>query len=114
MPLLADHGLCFLYLAQVGGLCCLGLAGTRSIPPLGCHSSKGKRAAARIVKGFFLPISIALDVQTMFSLLGSGGGALLPVPGWDQENFPSTFAIQAKEKSAAARIAKGSKKGSKN
>ena len=50
----------------------------------------------------------------MFSLLGSGGGALLPVPGWDQENFPSTFAIQAKEKSAAARIAKGSKKGSKN
>ena len=62
----------------------------------------------------FLPISVALDVQTMFSLLGSGGGALLPVPGWEQEHFPSTFAIQAKEKSAAARIAKGSKKGSKN
>ena len=51
---LADHGLCFLYLAQVVGLFCLVLAGTRSIPPLGLpfKQRKKKRAAASIVKGF--------------------------------------------------------------
>ena len=51
---LADHGLCFLYLAQVVGLCCLGLAGTSRNPTLGLpfKQRKKKRAAARIVKGF--------------------------------------------------------------
>ena len=45
----------------------------------------------------------------MFSLPSSGGGALLPGPGWDQEHPPFGFAIQAKgkKKSAAARIVKG-------
>ena len=35
---------------------------------------------------------------SVFSLPSSGGGALLPGPGWDQEHPPSGFAIQAKEK----------------
>ena len=35
---------------------------------------------------------------SVFSLSSSGGGALLPGPGWDQQHPPSGFAIQAKEK----------------
>ena len=51
--LACQSSLCFLYLAQVVGLCCLVLAGTRSIPPLGLpfKQRKKKRVAARIVKG---------------------------------------------------------------